>query len=317
MKVCVSARNVHKTYDGCVALRDVSLELCEGEILALLGPNGSGKTTLIKILATLLVKDGGTVEILGYDLDRHEADIRCLFGYVGQDTDRSAYARLTVRENLEFFGALRGMSRRDIAARITTLAHYFEFEPNLDSLFMTLSGGQKQTAVILRALLSDPVLVYLDEPTKGLDPFVARRVRGFLKRYVTEQRKSVLLTSHTLSEVDELADRVALINQGSISLAGTPAELKQSLGVQGFIELPPEFLTPELLAEMAGAGAFPLPGGGQAWVSLGVPGDVAALEGALLALKRHGVESQFRYRPATLEDAFLRHIGALEDRFDW
>jgi len=317
MTARITAKNVGKSYAGCLALRDASLDLYEGEILTLVGPNGSGKTTLIKILATLLVKDAGQVITMGYDLDRHEAEIRRLIGYVGQDTDRSAYARLTARENLEFFGALRGLSRREIAERIEELVGHFEFEDNLDKQFMSLSGGQKQTAIIMRALLSDPPIAYLDEPTRGLDPFVARRIRRFLRRYVIQQRKSVLLTSHILSEVEELADRVALIHKGTIPVTGTPVDLKRSLSVEGFLELRKDHLSADIEAEIVRSGAIQTheerePG----WVSFGVSGGLVALEMVLQTLRTHGCRTEFRYRPVGLEDAFFHHIGILDEKFE-
>ena len=206
---CLAAEDVWKSYGDQIALRGASLELGQGEILALLGPNGAGKTTLIKVLATLLTKERGRVEILGHDLDVDGEAIRHLFGYVGQDTERSAYARLSVGENLRFFGRLRGLSASIIDRQIDKLAGQFDFHANLDKLFVTLSGGQKQTVVIMRALLHDPPLVYLDEPTKGLDPIVAKRIRTFLRQLAVEEGKAMLLTSHVLSEVDEMADRVA------------------------------------------------------------------------------------------------------------
>ena len=144
MAVYLSAQHVQKSYDKTAALRDASLELHQGEILALLGPNGAGKTTLIKILATVLTKDAGKVEILGYDLDQHMAQIRHLFGYVGQDTERSAYARLTVAENLHFFGALRGMNKQQINSQIEKLATYFDFQGNLDKQFVHLRAGKSR-----------------------------------------------------------------------------------------------------------------------------------------------------------------------------
>ena len=308
--------HVAKSYGTHVALRDASLELEEGEILTLLGPNGSGKTTLIKICTTLLLKDSGQVTVMGHDIDRDEHAVRRLIGYVGQDTDRSAYARLTVRENLEFFGALRGLTRREIGARIEELAASFEFG-DIDRLFMTLSGGQKQTAIIIRALLCDPPIAFLDEPTKGLDPFVSRRIRSFLRRYVVERGKSVLLTSHALTEVEQLADRVALIHQGRIPIASTPAALKRSLGWQGFLDVRADQLTGPLLERLARHGATPSPDNADGdWKAFGVPDAPAALDAILETVRASGPTVEFRYRPVTLEDAFVQRIGALDERFE-
>ncbi len=222
----LSARNICKRYGKFTALNGASLDLYPGEILALLGPNGAGKTTLIKILATLLQKDLGSVEILGHDLDQETETIKHLIGYVGQDSERSAYPRLTVWENLMFFGSLRGMDKKEIRSQANALIDHFDFQDQMNKLFVTLSGGQKQTVVIMRALLHDPPVIYLDEPTKGLDPIIARRIRAFLKYFAHEQGKTLLLTSHILSEVDEMADRVALIEKGRIHIVDLPERLK-------------------------------------------------------------------------------------------
>lgn len=313
----LSAQNVTKRYGQFQALEGASLEMVQGEILAMLGPNGAGKTTLIKILTTLLNKDSGQVSILGHDLDRDPEAIRHRIGYVGQDTERSAYARLTVRENLRFFGTLRGMKAPEIKARTHHLAGVFDFHEPLDKPFGALSGGQKQTVVIMRALLHDPPLIYLDEPTKGLDPLIARRIRAFLKRYVREQGKSLLLTSHVLSEVEELADRVALIQHGRIPINDTPAALKASLGAQDFIELEKSALTPSLLErilqleEVRGT-LERTPG----WLSFGVYDPLRGAEAILRVLREAGAQTSFRHHPVTLEDAFLHHLGELTETFD-
>jgi ABC-2 type transport system ATP-binding protein len=315
--VYLSAQHVQKSYGKTAALRDASLELRQGEILALLGPNGAGKTTFIKILATVLTKDAGQVEILGHDLDRHTEQVRHLFGYVGQDTERSAYARLTVAENLHFFGALRGMSKQQIGAQIEKLATYFDFQGNLGKLFVHLSGGQKQTVIIMRGLLHDPPLIYLDEPTKGLDPIIAKRIRTFLKRFVQQEKKSLLLTSHVLSEVDELADRVALIHQGSISIVGTPDELKASVGATESVDIEKaplpeatrtriEQLEPVLFARERNHN----------WVSFGVSDGLTGAEAILRVIREDGVRAKFRHHTVSLEDAFIHHIGGLTEKFD-
>ena len=317
MTVYLSAKNIRKTYGRSVALHDVSLELHQGEILALLGSNGAGKTTLIKILATLLTKDAGRVEIMGYDLDTHETEIRHLFGYVGQDTDRSAYARLSVRENLRFFGALRGLGKRQVDRQVDKLAEYFDFRAHLDKLFMTLSGGQKQTVVIMRALLYDPPIVYLDEPTKGLDPIVAQKIRAFLTHYAQKERKSLLLTSHILSEVDEMANRVALIHGGRISVTGTSAELKMAVGVQAFIDFRKDSLSPTTQAQLSQlAAVLPSPQRDPEWISFGLADAFEGTEAILHVLRENQGRPQFRQRTVSLEDAFVHHIGVLAEKFE-
>ena len=178
------AQQISKSYGEFKALINMGLDVRYSEIHSLLGPNGAGKTTFVKILATLLKKDSGHIEIAGYDLDHDENPIRNLIGYVGQDTERSAYSRLTIQENLLFFARIRGMHREDAENRIALLSESFGLESKIDAQFGQLSGGQKQSAVIMRALLHDPLLLFLDEPTKGLDPLAARKIRGYLRKYV-------------------------------------------------------------------------------------------------------------------------------------
>ena len=317
METTISAKHLQKKYGSFYALQDVSLEIQSGEIFGLLGPNGAGKTTLIKILATLLLKDSGKVEILGHDLDLQVETIRHLVGYVGQDTERSAYARLSVWENLSFFGTLRGMSNNQIRSQTDKMIDYFDFHNQMDKLFGTLSGGHKQTVVIMRALLHNPPLIYLDEPTKGLDPVIARRIRAFLKRYVHDQGKSMLLTSHVLSEVDDMADRVALIHHGRIHVTGTPRALKAALGASEFIEVEKDHLPAaalELILRLPGVLGYieREPG----WISLGVEDLMGGAEAIIQALHREGIETSFRHHSASLEDAFLFHIGVLNERFE-
>lgn len=317
MTIYLCAEQVHKRYGNTIALEDASLVLHQGEILALLGPNGAGKTTLIKVLATLLTKDRGQVRILGYDLDEHPEEIRHLTGYVGQDTERSAYGRLTVTENLHFFGMLRGMSKRQIGREIEKLATYFDFHANLGKQFVHLSGGQKQTVVIMRALLHGPPLVFLDEPTKGLDPIVAKKIRAFLKRFAEQEKKSLLLTSHVLSEVDELAHRVALIHCGTVAITGTPEELKTAVGATEFVELEKDGVPAATQEKILGLEPvlFSIERN-QNWIAYGVSDAMAGAEAIIRTLRQDNVQTGFRHHTVSLEDAFVHHIGELSEKFD-
>lgn len=317
MEKYLTATAVCKKYGNAMAVHDATLTLHQGEILALLGPNGAGKTTLIKILATLLAKDGGEVNLLGYDLDRHPHEIRHLFGYVGQDTERSAYARLTVQENLHFFGSLRGMKKATINQQIEKLAGHFGFERHLNQLFVHLSGGQKQTVVIMRALLHNPPVIYLDEPTKGLDPLIAQKIRTFLRSYVAQEGKALLLTSHILSEVDELADRVALIHRGRIPLVDTPVALKAAVGVRDLIEIERAKLPATTQTRLQGLGSvlFTLERN-HAWLSLAVADPLAGMEEVIGVLRQESARPHFRQQTISLEDAFIHHIGALDEAFE-
>ncbi|MHA2362686.1 MAG: ABC transporter ATP-binding protein [Candidatus Hodarchaeales archaeon] len=317
MKPILTADNIRKSYGKTVALGGVNIELHKGEILALLGPNGAGKTTLIKILATLLTRDSGSVNILGYDLDQDENSIRHVLGYVGQDTERSAYARLTGRENLQFFGSLRGLSKKQIDEKLETFANYFDFNGNFDKQFMHLSGGQKQAIVIMRSLLHDPPIIYLDEPTKGLDPIIAKKIRKFLVNYAKNEGKSLILTSHILTEVDEIADRVALIKEGNIHVVGSPEKLKQSVGATEFIELYKNDLPSQTREKIDKLDQVLLTmERDPEWISYGISDLFEGTEAIINTLREDNVRTAFRHHSVSLEDAFIHHVGDAGEKFE-
>lgn len=321
MKNVLIAENVRKTYSKnkkkFVALDGVNFDLQKGEIHSLLGPNGAGKTTFIKILATLLTKDSGTVNVLGYDLDKQENEIKHVLGYVGQDTERSAYARLTVRENLQFFGSLRGLSKSYINEQIERLGDYFDFNGSINKQFNDLSGGQKQAVVIMRALLHDPPVIFLDEPTKGLDVIIAKRIREFLKNYAKKEGKSLLLTSHIMTEVEELSDRVSLINKGKIAITESPTNLKRALGIQDFIELSKESLPQTTYDKIKNLDVVALTlDKNENWYTFGVNDLLDASEEIIKVLRQDGVRTGFRHSEVSLEDAFIHYVGTMEESFE-
>ncbi|MHA2169915.1 MAG: ABC transporter ATP-binding protein [Candidatus Kariarchaeaceae archaeon] len=313
----LQAVDIHKTYKKVRALDGVNFDLKKGEIHSLLGPNGAGKTTLIKIMATLLTKDSGSVNILGFDLDKDEQHVRHILGYCGQDTERSAYARLTPLENLRFFGSLRGLTKDEIDDKVYRFSDYMEFNGNLDKQFMHLSGGQKQAVIIMRSLLHDPPIIFLDEPTKGLDPIIAKKIRRFLVEYTQNEGKSLLLTSHILTEVDEVSNRVSLIHKGKISITGTPTELKTQVGAKDFIELNLADLpdaTRERLTVLDQVLTTSEKEGG--WLSLGLNDLFEGTEAIIQVLRSDNIKAGFRQHSVTLEDAFIHHIGVLDESFD-
>lgn len=310
--------DVRKTYAKTTALQGASLTMKQGEILALLGANGSGKTTLSKILATLLIKDSGQIAILGYDIDSNPNEVRQLIGYVGQDTERSAYARLTIAENLMFFGRLRNLSDAQIKCRIEMLCHHFEFGEFMDKQFMRLSGGQKQTVVIMRALLHDPPVLLLDEPSKGLDPVIARRIRHYLKSYANQEGKSVLLTSHIMTEVEEMADRVALMRRGTILFTERPDVMKSSVGPQHMIEIRSDGLPEDTIQKILKLNSVvnQLTNRDPEWISFGISDFFEGTDEILHVLKEDNIRLPIRHSNVTLEDVFIHHAGALEDKFE-
>ncbi|MGB7283777.1 MAG: ABC transporter ATP-binding protein [Candidatus Acidiferrum sp.] len=212
------------------ALGGISFEARPGEALALLGANGAGKSTLLRILATLILPTKGRAQIAGHDAVRDPRAVRRQLGYHA-GSDVGFYARLTCRENLRFFGCLNHLSSAAAAKRITQLAGQFHLEEALDRQIRTLSSGTVQRLSLARALLHQPRVLLLDEPTRSLDAIGAAEFRRFLKSEIMRGGETTLLfASHALSEIELLADRIAVIDAGRLLACGSLAELKQRTG---------------------------------------------------------------------------------------
>jgi sodium transport system ATP-binding protein len=220
-----------------VALAGVSFEIREGESLALLGANGAGKSTLLRIIATLLVPTSGRACVAGYETVHHSREVRRRLGYHA-GTDHGFYARLTARENLLFFGQLNLLSRSAADHRVSQLAEQFQFGEALDRQVRTLSTGTVQRLSLARALLHQPSVLLLDEPTRSLDAIASAEFRRFLKSQVLRGgHTSLLFASHTLAEVELLADRVAVIDAGHLLACETVSTLKRSTGASSLEEV--------------------------------------------------------------------------------
>jgi len=208
------------------ALTGVTLEVREGEAVALLGANGAGKSTLLKILATLLLPTTGSATLAGSDVTKDSSRVRSQLGYHA-GTDHGFYPRLSARQNLLFFGRLNQLSPATANERITVFAKQFRLEEALDRQVRTLSTGTVQRLSLGRALLHKPRVLLLDEPTRSLDAVAAAEFRRFLKTEILKNGEtSILFASHTLAEVDLLADRVAIIDRGKLLAFDTPSALK-------------------------------------------------------------------------------------------
>jgi ABC-2 type transport system ATP-binding protein len=241
----VQTLSLSKTYRGrgrgsapVEALKGLDLTVRPGEVFGLLGPNGAGKTTLVRILATLLRATQGRAWVGGYDVAQDEQEVRRIIGYAGQDSERSAYFRLTVHENMLYFAhALRGVPLRTARERIAEISAGVGFADQLDKQFITLSGGQKQLVIVMRSLLHRPRVVFMDEPSKSLDPLTAERVRTFLADYAHRHEMTILLTTHNMDEAEGICDRLGFINQGRLQFVGTPREFRRSVIVQEAVEV--------------------------------------------------------------------------------
>jgi ABC-type multidrug transport system ATPase subunit len=208
------------------ALRGISLEVKQGEAVALLGANGAGKTTLLRILATLLLPTRGTASLAGHDTGREPAAVRRQIGYHA-GSDLGFHARLTGRQNLRFFGRLNHLSDEFTASRIASLGDRFGLHGVLDRQARTLSSGTIQRLSLIRALLHQPKVLLLDEPTRSLDAIAAADFRHFLKTEVLARKDtSLLFASHTMQEIEMLADRVAILDEGKLLAFDTPTALR-------------------------------------------------------------------------------------------
>jgi ABC-2 type transport system ATP-binding protein len=212
-----------------VALDAVNVDVPRGEIFGLLGPNGAGKTTLIKILTTLLSPTSGKAWVDSLDVETQAADIRRRINMVaGGET--SGYGLLTVRENLWMFAQFYGLDSRTTNQRIDGLLQVVNLEDRKNTKISDLSTGLRQKMNFVRGFITDPDIVFLDEPTLGLDVGASREVRSYIKSWVVENaEKTVLLTTHYMAEADELCDRVAIIDQGKILACDRPSSLKRTL----------------------------------------------------------------------------------------
>lgn len=235
----IRVQNLTKMFGTFAAVRDVSFEIQQGERVAFLGPNGAGKTTTIKMLTTLLKPTSGTIELNGLNPQRHPNEVRKLFGIVFQDP--SLDDELTAQENMEMHGALYQVPRRVRAERTERLLHLFELWDRRKEPVKRFSGGMRRRLEIARGLLHTPRILFLDEPTLGLDPQTRNQLWNQVRKLNEEERVTVFLTTHYMEEAERVAQRVAIIDHGRIITQGSPQELKQQTGAesleQAFLKL--------------------------------------------------------------------------------
>lgn len=222
----IQIENLCKNYKTKKALKELSLEINQGELFGLLGVNGAGKTTLIKILCGLTQKNSGSVKISGYDLDKDIDKIKEIIDISPQET--SVASNLSVKENLEFFARIYG-SGQDV---INDIVETFSLEEVLGQKAKTLSGGYKRRLSIAIALVSRPKILFLDEPTLGLDVFARRELWTIIKKL--HKSITIILTSHYLEEIENLCDRVAILSHGQLLKTGTVEEIKTQTNTQNF-----------------------------------------------------------------------------------
>jgi ABC-2 type transport system ATP-binding protein len=207
------------------AVEKVSLDIEPGEFFGLLGPNGAGKTTLIKLLCCLVLPTSGNASVFGNDIQKKEQAVKRLVGLVSSE-ERSFFWRLTGRENLKFYASLYHLSQQQSRERINELLKVVGLDKEADVRFQTYSTGMRQKLAIIRGLLGEPKVLFVDEPTRSLDPVSAQSVRSFLKEKATTEKKTIILATHNLTEAEQLCDRLAIMDHGRVIALGSVKELR-------------------------------------------------------------------------------------------
>lgn len=235
----IEIRNLSKTYGDKVAVKDVSLDVIGGEVFGFLGPNGAGKTTTIKMIVGLLQPTSGTVKVAGYDTQAQPLQAKAASGYV-PDTP-NLYAKLSGRELLRFVGDLYNLERKQEVQRAEELLRILDLTSAADDTIDSYSHGMQQKASLAAALMHDPKVLVLDEPTVGLDPKSARLIKDIL-RQMADRGAAVFLSTHILEIAERMCDRIGIINKGELVSIGSMAELR-ALGKAGEASLEDIFLS--------------------------------------------------------------------------
>ena len=301
----VEARGVRKAFGDHVVLDGIDLEVAEGTVFALLGPNGSGKTTTVRILCTLLTADAGSLRVAGHDVDREPEMVRSAIGVTGQFS--AVDKLLTGRENLALMADLAHLGRATRRSRVAELLERFDLAEAADKPAATYSGGMRRRLDLAMTLLGRPRVIFLDEPTTGLDPRGRHAMWQMIRNLVADDKVTIFLTTQYLEEADHLADRVAVLDHGTIVAEGTPSELKARLP-GGHVRL--QFPDPKALDY--GARLLSAAVRDDEALSLQVPsaGGVPALRALLDDLDRHGIDVEgLSIHTPDLDDVFFAVTG--------
>ncbi|MEV0287413.1 ATP-binding cassette domain-containing protein [Kribbella sp. NPDC050820] len=300
MSSAIDVRGLHKSYGDKVVLGGIDLNVAEGTIFSLLGPNGAGKTTAVQILSTLIAADAGEIRVAGHDLHQDPEAVRAAIGVTGQFS--AVDGLLTGRENLIMMADLHHLGRREARRRADDLLKQFDLVEAGQKLAMTYSGGMKRRIDLAMTLVGNPRIIFLDEPTTGLDPRSRHNMWQLIRQLVTDGGVTVFLTTQYLEEADQLADRIAVLDHGRLVAEGTAEELKR-LVPGGHIRL--RFTSPD---EFALAGQV-------------LPTAVPNNESLVLQVPNDGSVHSLRALLARIDDASLEvdeltvHTPDLDDVF--
>jgi len=224
----IETKNLTKKFEKLIAVSKLNLKIHEGEIFGLLGPNGAGKTTTLSMLATLIPPTEGSARVGGFDVLKDASKVRHSIGFVFQDP--SSDDLLTGRENLYLHALMYGVDMRDINRKMDDVLKLVDLTARQHERMKKYSGGMRRRLELARGLLHEPKILFLDEPTLGLDPQTREHLWGYIKRLSTEKKVTIIITTHYMEEADQLCDRVAIIDHGKVVALDTPTSLKKSLG---------------------------------------------------------------------------------------
>jgi ABC-2 type transport system ATP-binding protein len=296
----VDVQNLRKNYGEFTAVGGVSFSIEEGEVFGLLGPNGAGKTTTLHMLATLLRPTSGTAKVNGFDIIGQPGKVRKSIGMVFQEP--SSDDLLTGYENLRMHGLLYGVPATDREKRIEEVLNLVDLTDRKDDLVKRYSGGMRRRLEIARGLMHNPKVLFLDEPTLGLDPQTREHIWKYVERLVIEQKISIILTTHYMDEADRLCDRIAIVDRGKVVVLDSPETLKHALGGD-IVRLQIRDPSLEAIKAMPFVKKVEVQDG---TVTLTVEDASSHLQEILGVI---GKVDTVELRPPTLNDVFLHHTG--------
>jgi|LAHU01.1.fsa_nt_gb ABC-type multidrug transport system ATPase subunit len=305
----IQVERLAKSFGNHDAVNGISFDVLAGETLGLLGPNGAGKTTTIRMLTGLVRPSSGRITVGGYDVLKNPIEVKRLFDISPQEA--SLHPHLGIAEDLYFYARLRGLSRKDAKLRAQQTLQWAKLESHAKKNGHQLSGGMQRRLLMARALITDPPILYLDEPTTGLDP----QSRHALWEYIFELKrrgKTMILTTHYMEEAEKLCDRVIIIDHGKIIAEGSPAKLRRGLGIDSILTLKPRrpFSSADLraLKEIPGVLDLSSPNGSNGCITVHLR-EKEALDEIVVAASRLAGIDELNLTEASLEDVFLQLTG--------
>lgn len=306
MKI-IETHDLTKEFNGLTAVDKVNFSVEKGEIFGFLGPNGAGKTTAITLLATLLLPTSGTATVNGFDIIENPHEVRQSIGIVPQEVVLES--ELTARENLEFYGSLYDVPKEDMEERIPGLLELVELEDRADDKVVTFSGGMKRRLEVVKTFLHRPVLIFMDEPTLGLDPQTRRAIWDQIQRLKEKENTTVFLTTHYLDEADFLCDRIGIIDYGKILELDTPSGLKDKIGEGDVIDMQVSGNVASFLKKLEKEGCS-LKKREEDFIRLMALKGESALPKIVKLAEKGGVTiGSISIREPTLEDVFIHYTG--------